>query len=392
MAFEPQVEKSIRQHRQRRKTYDLIVITPIVVFILISLIFMAVNIASSGGDQQGSLFDTDSVDPEMQSILSGLRLFGVLVPILAIFIFMFQMGQIGFTRLVPVLKDFNSFTVRATEYNHHHLQRFQDSLQAVSIGSGIPTPTLAVLNCPTANAVAFREKGTMTVGITRELLEAGLSAHEAEAVMAHEVSHIVSGDDLRSPNAAFYLGGAIYVFLTVVLCIGFAFTVKDPTAFFITSTLLLPLLALISAPLSLYLMMRPYSISALNPVYFHNDVFADSIAAKLTGNPKALTGAIVSLTGLMNSSMEMPKQKSVFTQLFIGPLKRWPLELPKSTRSVSRGEYRAMKENEMDRFIGWENKLLRARLDNLKMIEQNKWEAFQVRGGRPIVPPDKWFR
>lgn len=392
MGFEPQVEKSISRHRHRRRIYDLIVITPIVVFILISLIFMAVNLASSGGDKQESLFDTDSDDAEIQSILSGLRMISVLLPLFAILVFMFQMGQIGYTRLVPVLKDFNSFTMRAPDYNHHHLQRFQDSLHAVSIGSGIPTPALAVLNCPTANAVAFRKKGTVAIGVTRELLEAGLSAHEVEAVMAHEVSHIVSGDELRSPNAAFCLGGAIYVVITVVLCLFFAFTVKDPTAFFTVSTLLLPLLALASAPLSLNLMMRPYSISKLNPVYFHNDIFADSVAVKLTGNPGALTGAIVRLTGLMNSSLEMPKQKSAFTQLFIGPLKRWILDMPHSKWQVSRDEYRAFREDEMDSFISWENRLLEARLRNLNMIEMNKWEAFQVRGGRPIVPPDKWFR
>ena len=172
-------------------------------------------------------------------------------------------------------------------------------------------------------------------------------------------------------------------------------------------------------PLTMYLIMRPYSISRLNPTLFHSDILADSVAAKVINNPKAVRSTLENMVSLMKMSDRMPGQTIAFTQLYIGPLREWYFEaghrvpgmfeatlneVGRDVLSLRLGEWLGLPDRNEDnqdeqkvvkdasRFLTWENKLIDARLENIKKIENNIWEAFQVRGGRPPVPPDKWFR
>lgn len=415
MAFEPQVERSIKRHRQRRLLYRLLVISPLIIVVAASILFVALSARADKG-------------PELYPGLRSSTSFVIPVILIRFLPYFFIIGVAFYKLLMPAIRQFNSLTSEITDYDHHSFQRYKNALQAVSIGSGIATPALVVLDIPTANAIAFRKKGTPAVGVTRELLEADLTSSEVEAVMAHEVSHLVAGDEIRSPNVFTGVGGVVIVLVAVALPFLYSFgSFAYSFSMLALSLFLLPVMVLVGIPLSLHLMMRPYSISRRNPTYYHNEIFADSVAAKLTSNPGALKGAIEKLTGLMRRSEDMPRETIGFTQLFVGPLKKWPLDMDRRVPGIlealgqrrpegqtaqplwlvslaerlgvpgpSRDRYidamEKAREKQVHDYIGWEEKLQKSRLHNLEMIEMNKWEAFQVRGGRLIVPPDKWFR
>lgn len=73
-------------------------------------------------------------------------------------------------------------------------RRLRDVAEEVAIGAGVPVPALYVLEDPTINALAAGERPALAaVMVTRGALER-LQRAELQAVVAHEVAHIVSGD------------------------------------------------------------------------------------------------------------------------------------------------------------------------------------------------------
>jgi heat shock protein HtpX len=88
-----------------------------------------------------------------------------------------------------------------TGADEHHLYAILESL---SIAQGIPTPELEIIDTHARNAFACDIDGEYSrIFLTRGLLES-LSEDEIEAVIAHELAHILSGDSrLLSFSIAF---------------------------------------------------------------------------------------------------------------------------------------------------------------------------------------------
>ncbi len=73
--------------------------------------------------------------------------------------------------------------------------RLVETLRRVAVQSGVPTPRVAVVDSVVPRSFAAGRKGNGTVVVTTELLDA-LDDRELEAVLAHEVSHILNRDAL----------------------------------------------------------------------------------------------------------------------------------------------------------------------------------------------------
>ena len=111
---------------------------------------------------------------------------------------------------------------------HEAFQRFQSGLEGLSIAAGIEQPRLHVLDAPTVNSLAIRSGKVHSVAITAPTLEAGLSRQEVEAMMAHEVAHVMIGDGfaratfrLRALTGLALFAMLILPFVLVSFIIGF---------------------------------------------------------------------------------------------------------------------------------------------------------------------------
>lgn len=76
------------------------------------------------------------------------------------------------------------------------LDIFRNSLQGVSLATGVQPPELLVLDLPTANSLSLYTSRRAAVGVTAETLDSEFPASYAEPMMAHELSHILLGDVL----------------------------------------------------------------------------------------------------------------------------------------------------------------------------------------------------
>lgn len=436
MEFEPQVVRSIERHQRRRMFHKFVAFVPLIVILLVSSGFLIYNLSARSQFQQSY----SGID--MPYSMSGQMIMVVFIRFLPYFLII----AVAFYKLImPSVRQFNSLTELADDYNRLGYQKFNNALQATSIGAGIPAPDLIVLKIPTPNSIALKKGQSRAVGVTRELLDGDFSSSEAEAIMAHEVSHIVMGDELTTPNVFTGVGGVVLILFAIALPFFYTVGSIGSVGIFMISIFLLPIIAIVGIPLSMYLMMRPYSISSINPYYFHYDILADSIAAKLTSNPRALESAIRKVMDSIENSNKMPTQTIAFTQLFIGPLKEWELDIetrvPSITEALGRGRHPAYRgytgtptftwgfgkkdgrgaglpsyqeymsqrqqsemgndqyqqllaaslKGKMVEYTEWETKLQQARLENLELIKRNEWEAFDVRGGIPVAPPAKWY-
>lgn len=390
MNLEPQVENAIKIHRQKSQLLKPLVFAPLVVLLLMYLAFF---IFSIGVDTQANW--------EFDPIMAGMVGFSFLLLFMALTYLLSVMG--------PARREFESLTRESSQHNRMSFRKFQGALHAVSIGVGVNTPDLVVLEMATVNTLSF-VKDSNTVGVTRDALEANLDSSEIEAVMAHELAHVIAGDALKPPKpfgvSGLVLLGLAALALPIPLVIPLIGNNASTANIFIFVSLLLPAASIVT---SAFVMKKPYSISKLNPYYHHKDILADSVAAKLTKNPAALMSAIEKMSELMRRSRYVPKDTICFTQLFIGPLKAWPIDvdlekpsfaavtakfrqfLPQHDPWLQRERIEDALRQEMMAFFTWEAHLIRDRLENLRMIKANKWEAFEVRGGRPIVMPRNWY-
>ncbi len=258
------------------------------------------------------------------------------------------------------LKDF----YRETDYDRAEYESFKSALEGVSIGLGISPPALAVLGIPTVNSIAFREGRKPGVGVTAEALKAGLSRSEKEAMMAHEIAHIALGDYfLASSSAAFeYAGyGLGILFLLMAILVTIAINVYLPI-------FLLPLFA----PLIVVLVDRRLR-QEKKILYRHNDLLADTIAAKLASDPECLRKTIEKLWALSEQTRAViPKTAHFQGYLFInrplesGPVKTVTYEKPGATKI-----YWVPGKTESRTWFAYET--VKSRIANLQAIELGHW-------------------
>ena len=187
------------------------------------------------------------------------------------------------------------------------LRKFRDALEGVCIGAGVTPPRLVVVRDDNVNAFAFiDELGWTHIAVTEGMLEAPLSIHEINAIMAHELSHVIIGNNIWEPGlsdieyypgffygTAFFFGAIGALMLSLVLIP--KFTSPTGTA---GKTLFPVIVLLLLGSIFFIRLLHEYgafdrlSIKGLDSLHLEDDLLADSITVKITMNPDALESAI----------------------------------------------------------------------------------------------------
>jgi heat shock protein HtpX len=159
--------------------------------------------------------------------------------------------------------------------------------------AGLPVPAVYTIPTPAANAFATgRDPEHAAIAFTEGILNL-LSDDELEAVIAHELSHIQNRDTLTQAVAA-TLAGAI----SLLAIVGGGRSNRNPLGLILTA-----IFASIAATVIKLAISRTREFSA------------DTSAAKLTGNPRAVANA---LQRLESSARQIPIQSNpAFAPLLI---------------------------------------------------------------------------
>jgi hypothetical protein len=238
-------------------------------------------------------------------------------------------------------------------------------------------PHLEVLGIPTVNSMAFRDGRKPGVGVTAEALKAGLSRSEKEAMMAHEIAHIALGDYfLSSSSAGFeYAGyGLGELFLMMAVLVTVAINVY-------LLIFLLPLFAPLIVVLADSRLRKKTKI-----LYRHNDLLADTIAAKLTSDPEALRKTIEKLWALSEETRAViPRTAHFQGYLFIwrpleaGPIKTVTYDGAAAGAAGGRADttkiYWVPGKTESGTSFAYDT--VKSRVANLEAIELGQWSELE---------------
>lgn len=356
------VIERIRFYRFSSLSLRATILAPLAFGAILALVMLIVAIA------QGRCWIFESIS-DFSQVAAVLATVGILALFVGIAIIQVR------ARVRRNLKDF----YRETDYDRAEYESFKSALEGVSIGMGISPPVLDVLGIPTVNSIAFREGRKPGVGVTAEALQAGLSRSEKEAMMAHEVAHIILGDYfLASSSASFeYVAYGLGVFfLLMAILVTFAINVY----------LLIFLLPLFT-PLVVVLADRRLR-QKRKILYRHNDLLADTIAAKLVSDPESLRKTIEKLWSLSEETRAViPRTAHFQGYLFISrPLESGPIKIVtydsnasehKAENSTQGGKTEATKiywvpgKTESRTWFAYET--VKSRITNLKAIERGHW-------------------
>ncbi|AFY58132.1 Heat shock protein [Rivularia sp. PCC 7116] len=181
-------------------------------------------------------------------------------------------------------------------------------VEKLSAKANIPTPRLYIVPGSNANAFATgRDPENAAVAVTEGILNI-LPEEELEAVIAHELTHIINRDTLTQAVSATVAGAISFLAQMVSYSLWFGGNSRDgnrnanPLGMLLTVTL---------APLAASVIQLAISRT--------REFSADAGAAKLTGNPRALAQA---LQRLDVTARQMPMQANPAFEplLIINPL------------------------------------------------------------------------
>lgn len=181
-------------------------------------------------------------------------------------------------------------------------------VERLSSRANIPTPRVYIVPGSNANAFATgRDPENAAVAVTEGIINI-LPEEELEAVLAHELTHIINRDTLTQAVSATIAGAISFLAQMVSYSLWFGGNSRDgnrganPLGMLLTVTL---------APLAASVIQLAISRT--------REFSADAGAAKLTGNPRALAKA---LQRLESTARQMPMQANPAFEplLIINPL------------------------------------------------------------------------
>lgn len=207
---------------------------------------------------------------------------------------------------------------RATAYDRTAAGKFADALEGAAIAAGVEQPALLVLEDPAANALGIEDPELgRSVGVTTGLLDAGIPVGEANAIIAHEVAHLLTGENVRPPGLAdveFVPSSLLVLFSTFSLV---AVLVAPQRTAYLLITLGAAAAALVL--LMLLYRSRAFITRMLGLAHRHDDVLADSLAVMMTRDPDALVSAIRRLTEVAERTGRVPGGTMLARYMFVTP-------------------------------------------------------------------------
>jgi heat shock protein HtpX len=178
----------------------------------------------------------------------------------------------------------------AQEVSPQEAPELHAMIERLCVQADIPKPKIAVVASPVPNAFALgRSQKTATVCATTGIMDL-LSPAELEAVMAHEITHIVNRDVMIMTLAGFFASIA-----SMIVQFGFLFggggyggggyDDDDDGPSFMAIILISAIVWVVS-----FFLMRMLSR--------YREFAADRGAAVITGRPSALSSALLKLSGI----------------------------------------------------------------------------------------------
>jgi Zn-dependent protease with chaperone function len=273
MTLEPLVLDRIKHHRRATKKLKIAIFAIAVISIILNLasVTYAVYLVAS----------SDDVDLSALFILVALAI-GVLT-LVDTMIFLAIRG----TKL-----ESHFVAHRLDPEQHQYLAYFKDGLQGSSLAVGTNPPPLKVVDIKGVSTLSINlENGRPTVVLTPDALNAGLTKAEAEAIMAHELSHILIGDEVFIVAKSRF---DLFMWSALLLTVAFGMMSMMLSAMAKNSFIWYATPCCLSAVFLLCFL----GVKLLSQRSSHDDLLADSIASKITNNPGALKSAISKLAQL----------------------------------------------------------------------------------------------
>lgn len=309
--LEPQVIASIKRYRWRLLAQKLTGLAPLFIAFAGSLAGLVVAITLGEGFFEPS-----------RGGASAVRMLAVLVPCLLVAALFLVAVFIHRRDVMPVSEE--------PPARLPGLPTFRDALEAVSTAVGTKPPELVALELPTANSISFLHMDNPAVGVTTAALRMDTTDSRAEALMAHELAHVMAGDIFLSTSRRRFrrIGYALDLMLVrpfVLLAFETGFALWLPFAFVAWTVFVV-----------LWLNLKTTSL------FRNSDLLADSIAAKITSDPGALKETIIDLGALMKGEQPFPAGARYPLYFFVNEATRPLVTLEERIRnieSIERGHW-----------------------------------------------------
>ena len=378
MNIEPKVLENIKQHKRELRKKEAVLLIPFIIAALAGLTMLLFVALKTPYTQIFKTVPADSPSFLQDKIAVSLKYMAILcLP------FLIYLGFVCYKRVEYARDRFDYFTGQRTDdYEPASLLKFQEALDGIGIAAGLQAPVLVILDDPAPNAMAFTDaEGTPYIGITKGLLEADISVGEANAIMAHEMAHLIIGENVEPPDlwSIEFLPSVLLVVFGVLAVVSIVLLKVE------LSAILIAWLITILIFLSLILIQRSqgFILKQLDLAYQHDDVLADSLAAHMTRDPRALGNAIKKLDALIKENPRVPGGAILSRYLFVTPATSTGNYFRYATQTVSgmlSGEkqprtwslFAKCTSQAMKEILELESGATSERLTNLELIEQGR--------------------
>jgi len=309
VALEPKLVERIRKHRRSVRWQKVLVVAPFVVTValgvavlVVSLVLVAVpGLRDESGDTRVTM------------------LYFVMTMFIVCGAALFAFANNLFGHIAYAGRRFDRFVGdRAEDPDGPALMKFTEALDGACIAAGEQRPELVVLDDPAPNALAFVEDGQRYVAVTSGMLSGDFSVSEANAVMAHELAHLMIGENVRRPrffdieflpNLSLFAFGALALAAMIV-------------TWFLNS--IVATVVVIASPcifIALFGLTRSsfFAQKTLLLAYQHDDLLADAVAASITRDPAALRSAIRKVEAVQSVAERSPGGTVMTRYLFVTP-------------------------------------------------------------------------
>lgn len=203
-------------------------------------------------------------------------------------------------------------------FDRNGYKAYVQALDGVVIAADIERPDLRVLADPGLNALTYEDSfGQKVILLTAGSLVSDISTEEKNAMLAHEVAHVIIGDVLRKPGP-FSIEFLPDLFLVLLVAIG-GFTILLPG--FETARLMLAYV-IAAAVVTLFIVghSSTYTVNLRCLAWHHDDILADTLAAKMTNNPQALMRVITrARADMLRREMQDARGGLISAYLFVSP-------------------------------------------------------------------------
>jgi heat shock protein HtpX len=179
--------------------------------------------------------------------------------------------------------------------------------------ANLPKPRIAIVNTTLPNAFATgRSKNDAVIAVTTGILDK-LPAHELEAVLAHELTHIINRDMLVMTVATFF-SMVISLIVQNMFWFGGGYGRRSGNSDG-GGAIAIAILASFIAYIASFILIRTLSR--------YRELAADRGAALITGAPQNLASALLRIEGLIHGGVNIPtkdfRQAEAVNALFIVP-------------------------------------------------------------------------